>query len=274
MKKHQPEISEGHINNKSKSEQKPNALREHAEKRLSGTKTPMPPQDTQKMLHELGVHQIELEMQNEALRQSQATLATSQERYADLYDFAPVGYFTFDSTGLITEANLTGASLLGVKRGELTNKPFSLFVAAPSQDTFHRHYRGVLKTGTAGTCEVQLTRKDGTNFYVSVHSVPVRDTQGNLTGVRSAVDDITERRQAEQALRDSEARYQRLVELSPDAILVHAEGKYVYVNPAGVRLFGARFVRRGHRQGCAGIDSSRSPPVHGVSNRRGLRWRR
>ena len=92
----------------------------------------MPQQDAQKMLHELEVHQIELQMQNEELRQAQDTITASQERYADLYDFAPVGYFTFDSTGLITEVNLTGASLLGVDRGELTNKPFSLFVAAPS----------------------------------------------------------------------------------------------------------------------------------------------
>ena len=358
MKKDQPEASEGRINRKSESGQKPDALRVQAEKRLSGSKTPMPQQDTQKMMHELEVHQIELEMQNEALREAQATLMTSQERYADLYDFAPVGYFTFDSSGLITGVNLTGASLLGVERGELTNKPFSLFVTAPSQDTFHRHYRGVLKTGTAGGCELQLTRKDGTSFYASVHSVPVRDAEGNLTGVRSAIDDITERmqaeealqryellarhsrdiilfirrgdgrileanaaatkaygysheellarsihdlrapetqrltadqlaeaerqgilfetfhrrkdgstfpvevssqgatidatrtvisvvrditarKQAEQALRDSEARYQRLVELSPDAILVHAEGKYVYANPSAIRLFGA-----------------------------------
>ncbi len=319
----------------------------------------MPQQDTQKMMHELEVHQIELEMQNEALREAQATLMTSQERYADLYDFAPVGYFTFDSSGLITGVNLTGASLLRVERGELTNKPFSLFVAAPSRGSFHRHYRGVLKTGTPRTREVQLSRKDGTSFYASMQSVPVRDAEGNLIGVRSTIGDLTERKQAEeglqryqllarhsrdiilfirrgdarileanaaatsaygysheellarsihdlrapetdrltadqmaeaerhgilfetfhrrkdgstfpvevssqgatidsaptiisvvrditarkqaeQALRDSEARYQRLVELSPDAILVHAEGKYVYANPAGVCLFGAR----------------------------------
>ena len=142
----------------------------------------MPPQDAQKVLHELEVHQIELEMQNEALRQAQDTIIASRERYTDLYDFAPVGYFTFDHMGLISEVNLTGASLLGVERGQLKNKPFSLFVAAPLRDTFHRHYRDVLKTGTAGTCELQLTRKDGTSFYASVQSVPVRDAEGNLTG--------------------------------------------------------------------------------------------
>ncbi len=100
MKKDQPKTSEGRINNKkSRSGQKPDALREQAEKLLSEKKTPMPQQDAQKMLHELEVHQIELEMQNEELRQAQDTISASQERYADLYDFAPVGYFTFDQLG-------------------------------------------------------------------------------------------------------------------------------------------------------------------------------
>ena len=112
----------------------------------------MPLEDAQKLVHELEVHQIELEMQNEALRQAEATLIASREKYADLYDFAPVGYFTFNHRGLITEVNLTGASLLGVERDQLRSKPFSLFVAGPSRDTFRRHYRGILKTGTAGTC--------------------------------------------------------------------------------------------------------------------------
>ena len=101
----------------------------------------MPPQDARKVVHELQVHQIELEMQNEELRQAQGTIIASQERYADLYDFAPVGYFTFDHMGLITEVNLTGASLLGIERGQLSKKPFSLFVAAPS---------GTPSTGTTG----------------------------------------------------------------------------------------------------------------------------
>ena len=104
--------------------------------------------------------------------------------------------------GLITEVNLTGASLLGIERSQLKSKPFSLCVAAPSRDTFHRHYRDVLKTGIAGTCELQLTRKDGTSLYVFVRRVPIRDAEGNLTGVRSTIGDITERRQAGEAQED------------------------------------------------------------------------
>ncbi len=200
MKKHPPNASQDHINSEFGSGRKPDPLREQAEKLLSGKKTSMQPQDVRKVLHELEVHQVELEMQNEALRQSQAALIASQERYADLYDFAPMGYFTFDHMGLITEVNLTGASLLGVERGLLSNKPFSLFVAAPSRDTFHRHYRDVLKTGAAGTCELELTGKDGTSFYATVQSVPVRDAEGTFTRIRSAIGDVTEHRRAGELL--------------------------------------------------------------------------
>jgi PAS domain S-box-containing protein len=167
-------------------------------------------------------------MQNETLRQSEAALIASQERYANLYDFAPVGYFTFDHMGLITEVNLTGASLLGVGRGLLSNKPFLLFVAAPSRDTFHRHYRDVLKTGASDTCELELTGKDGTSFYASVQSVPVRDAEGNFTRVRSAVSDITERRRGGELLQKAndelEQRVQeRTAELSDAVDLLQNE---------------------------------------------------
>ena len=143
MKKRQPQAFESRINSKSRSGRKQDALREQAEKLLSERKSPMPPQGARKVVHELEVHQIELEMQNEELRQAQTALTASREKYVDLYDFAPIGYFTFDHTGLITEVNLTGASLLGVERGQMKGKRFSSFVAAESRDTFRRHHRDV-----------------------------------------------------------------------------------------------------------------------------------
>jgi PAS domain-containing protein len=108
-------------------------LRRHAEDRLcEQTNTLHPPrseEDTKRLVHELEVHQIELEMQNAELKRSQEELELSRNKYVELYDFAPVGYFTFDLSGLIRKVNLTGAKLLGVERRLLAKKPFSSFIA-------------------------------------------------------------------------------------------------------------------------------------------------
>src|SRR5659263_48950 len=98
--------------------------------------------DALSLIHELQVHQIELEMQNEELRRAQKELEDARNRYSNLYDFAPVGYFTFDKNGLILEVNLTGSKKLGSERNSLINKPFSLFISPDSKDVFS-HLRQV-----------------------------------------------------------------------------------------------------------------------------------
>jgi len=93
--------------------------------------------DTRRLLQELQIHHIELELQNEELKQSKAAVDAALEKYTDLYDFAPVGYFSLDEQGLILEVNLTGAVLLGVERSRLTDRRFQLFVAPPSRPAFN-----------------------------------------------------------------------------------------------------------------------------------------
>ena len=105
------------------------------------------PETTRLLLHELRVHQIELEMQNEELRRAQEELEASRARYFDLYDLAPVGYFTLSETGMILEANLTAATLLGVARGALVKQPLSHFIFREDQDIYYRHRRQLLETG-------------------------------------------------------------------------------------------------------------------------------
>ena len=102
-------------------------LREEAEKRLAETRRRKRSGDPSSLIHELEVHQIELEMQNEELRRAQLEIEGSREKYFDLYDFAPVGYLTLDEKGSISELNLTAAALLGIARKSALNKPFSLF---------------------------------------------------------------------------------------------------------------------------------------------------
>ncbi|MHC4708403.1 MAG: PAS domain-containing protein, partial [Planctomycetota bacterium] len=118
-----------------------------------------------RLLHELQVHQIELEVQNEELRRTQQELEASRDRYSDLYDLAPVGYLTVSEKGLIVEANLTVAILLGVERSALAKQPLSRFIARDDQDAFYFHRRRTFETGTTQTAELRMVKADDTLFY-------------------------------------------------------------------------------------------------------------
>ena len=115
-------------------------LRHLAEEQLKATasKTDIPKSaaEAQRLFHELQVHQIELKIQNDELRQARDEVEASLERYADLFDFAPVGYFTLDQTGIIISANLCGAGLLGVERYRLLGRRFGLFVPENGRSNF------------------------------------------------------------------------------------------------------------------------------------------
>jgi PAS domain S-box-containing protein len=189
---------------------------------------------------ELRSHQIELEMQNEELRTAQEELESSRSKYAELYEFAPIGYFMIDSHGLIQDVNFTGVKLLGTDKRLLVNKPFSLFVdGAADRDLLSAHRKEAFLKQVRVSCELRMKRANGSVFYAELQSVAVENADGKAGFIRTAVTDITLRRWAEDALRESEARYRSLIELSPDAVIVHAEGKFLYLNPAALALYGA-----------------------------------
>ena len=112
--------------------------------------------DIKKLLHELQVHQIELEMQNEELRQANETAEEALRKYTMLYDFAPMGYFTLDSEGSICELNFTGAEILGDKRYSLINSNFKLFVSEGSKSVFNEFFKSVFTSSTKKSCELTL----------------------------------------------------------------------------------------------------------------------
>ncbi len=171
-------------------------LRRQAEKLLSEKSKgmqKMSDKDVKELIHELQVHQIELEMQNEELRNARIEIEESRSRYFDLYDFAPIGYFTFSQKGMIVEVNLTGAKLLGIERSSLLNKPFSHFVLPESRNLFHSHFEKIFSTDTKQTCELKLMKNGGTPFYASLQSVILKDREGNYTQCLSAVSDVTDR---------------------------------------------------------------------------------
>jgi PAS domain S-box-containing protein len=154
------------------------------------------PEATQLMLHELRVHQIELEMQNEELRRAQVELDAARARYFDLYDLAPVGYCTVSEPGLILEANLTAAALLGVARGALVNQPISRFILKEDQDIFYMLRKQVLETGEPQSCELRMVKQGGPQFWVRLSATAVQH-EGGAPECRITLGDITERRQAE-----------------------------------------------------------------------------
>jgi PAS domain S-box-containing protein len=210
-----------------KNEQEFRKLRNRAEKSLRKRSADLgksPVKDVQKLVQELRVHQIELEMQNEELRKAQAELEESRDRYFDLYDFAPAGYFTLDGKGLIVEANLAGADLLGFERASLIRKGFSQFVAPGSQDAFYSHRKRALETGTKQVSELELKRKNARSFYAQLQSVAVEGNEDNAIQLRTAVVDITERKRAEVALFEAHSQLERrIVERTADLLASNAQ---------------------------------------------------
>ena len=116
------------------------------------------------LVHELQVHQIELEMQNDALRQSQISLEEANRKYSDFYDFAPVGFLTLDESGLIREVNLTAASQLGVPRRHLADKPLRFSIAVEDRNRFRLYLTRVFQEPGSHACEIKLQRPDGGEF--------------------------------------------------------------------------------------------------------------
>ncbi|MBM9535655.1 PAS domain-containing sensor histidine kinase [Desulfobulbus alkaliphilus] len=156
-------------------------------------------QDYQQLVHELQVHQIELEMQNEELRMTQEQLSESLEKYSDLFDFAPVGYVTTNIKGRILEANLTFADQLGMDRGRLINTALSLYAAAPDRAAFSAHLAQVFRSGERHTCEVRLEQRNGSGLYVQADSIRALHDDGSPS-CRTSITDISIRKAAEEAL--------------------------------------------------------------------------
>lgn len=152
------------------------------------------------VLHDLRVHQIELEMQNEELNRAQAALEASHARYFDLYDRAPVGYFTISETGLILEVNLTGAQLLGAERSDLVNRPFTRFIIGEDQDIYYVHWKRGFETDVPQKCELRMVKNNGTTCWMHLEAgIALSDSGVRVS--RVIVSDISVRKQIEHGLR-------------------------------------------------------------------------
>ena len=156
---------------------------EKLKKKQKKTDKPVIETDVKKLLHELQVHQIELEMQNEELHEANETAETALKKYTMLYDFAPMGYFTLDSDGSICELNFTGADILGEKRFSLVNSNFKLFISKGSQNVFNNFFRKVYTSNAKESCEVMLGYDNAPLCLVYMEGIVTGDDRKCLLSV-------------------------------------------------------------------------------------------
>ena len=200
-------------------------LRRQAEEQLRAKTTEQHPhrteEVTQRLVHELEVHRIELEMQNEELYRSHDELELSRNKYAELYDFAPFSYFLFDAHGVIREVNLAGAQLLGIKRGELINRPFSGFIAdGDGRGIFARHLETVLRREGLLKCEIRLTGKDNTVIHSQLQSVTLDAIGSEVCKVISSIVDVTAAKLLETKIQDAREYAENIVETVREPLVV------------------------------------------------------
>ena len=167
-------------------------------------------ESTEALLHELQVHQIELEMQNEELRESQIALDIVRARYFDLYDLAPIGYLTLNAHGSIQQANLTVANLLGMTRGALIKQPLSKLILKADQDIYYLSHKKLMESGDPQAFDLQIVRSDFSVFWANLvvtladaYSHDNVDSLSTQQEIRVVLSDISARKQAEFALQEA-----------------------------------------------------------------------
>jgi PAS domain S-box-containing protein len=185
------------------------------------------------ILQELQAHQIALEMQNENLRRTQATLEASRTHYLELYDLAPVGYLTLTLEGRIAEINLTGAKLLGVERKKLLNRCFTQFIADEYKDGWYRHFIRAKQADGIHACELPFRLENGTtlHFHLDFQYIDINDTPPK---VHVTLTDVTERKLAEKELRIAAAAF----ETQEGMIVADANKVILRVNRAFTHITG------------------------------------
>ncbi|MDA8431145.1 MAG: PAS domain-containing protein [Geobacteraceae bacterium] len=191
--------------------------------------------DTSRLYHELQVHQVELEMQNSELRKARNELEHALVKYTDLYDFAPVGFFTLDGNGVITAVNLAGAALLGDMRSAIIGRTFRLFIAVSERHAFSDFLGRVLTCKIKESCELSLLHKSARPAIVQIEAMASASGQE----YRLALIDISERKHVEHALHESEEQMYRLAEMAVDGIIMLDDrGAVTFCNTAAENMFG------------------------------------
>jgi len=198
----------------------PQQLRQRAEEQLRAdepkTTEPLSPEETKNLLHELQVHQIELEMQVEELRIKQSELDVARARYFDLYDLAPMGYLTFDKKGLILEANLAAATMLGVARKVLLQNLMSKFIFPEDQDIYYQQRKRIFESHAPQVWEMRMVRSDGSPFWAHLQATPAHNDEYWVT-----LTDITERKEVEHNILEAKLFGEQVICSAREGVVVY-----------------------------------------------------
>jgi len=215
-------------------------LRQKAEellkKKSTGTASPLSEVESLSLIHELQVHQIELELQNEELRNAWALAEVANDKYIRLYDSEPSGYFTLSGKGEIIELNLSGARMLGKERQHVKKGLFGFFVSEETKPIFSLFLEKAFKSKAKESCEVTMDSAGNLPFHVLLTGVVSDDEKHCLVTAM----DITERKQAEKTINESEEKFRKVFSCSRDAlILIDKEtGNILDANDYTFRLYG------------------------------------
>jgi PAS domain S-box-containing protein len=239
------------VDKKQASELKFKILRQQAEDLISHQAHPAEerpegrqaaPVDIRGLVHELEVHQIELEMQNEELVQAQVELEKARDRYIDLYDFAPVGYLTLNEKGMILEANLTAAGLLGVERKKLIRQRLTHFILREDQDAFYLFSKKLFETQTHQDGEVRLVPGGQGSEPLSILLQGIFSLgEGGEPVCHLSISDISKQKAAEKALAESELRFRTMSDFTQDwEYWLDPAGNFVYISPSSEAISGYR----------------------------------
>lgn len=208
---------------------------ERVDKEIHLSQEQLSPEQMNQKLHDLLVHQAELEMQNEELLRTQLELAASQARYFDLYEFAPVGYLSISNKKLILRANISAAAMLGLEKKDLIKRQVSDFIYLEDQDIFYLNTKRVLEKNDLNDWEMRFMSSGGLPIWVHIQAVK----EDNANALLLTFSDISNRKQTEIALRLSEERYRNIVESQTEFIDRYTHGGILtYVNPALARFVG------------------------------------
>ncbi|MGP8022923.1 MAG: PAS domain S-box protein [Methanobacterium sp.] len=207
-------------------------LRDKAEEILREHKSDMPLFSSfSELVQELQTHQIELEMQNKELRSSQEELEEAKLKYFNLYEFAPVAYFSLDENEIIKDVNLAGSLLLGIEKTKLINSAFIHYINFESRRTFYKHLEKVKSTGSWQTCLLELIYKDGIIIYAHIETILIQNDGKDSKEFRITATNITKLKKDEQSF--------EIFHSNPAAMtLTDKEGRWIDVNESFIKLTG------------------------------------